>query len=77
MKIHNRSKTMSKILLNEKLFCEKLLEENDLPDVIWKGQAARMTIKNELKEFLQILSDCYMKMNSKNNVFCFKVMSKL
>ena len=56
MEVHNRSELMSKILLNEKLLCEKLLEKNDLPDVIWKGQVARMTIKNELDSILQILS---------------------
>ena len=77
MRIHNRSKLMSKILLNEKLFCEKLLEKNDLPDVIWKGQVQRLTLKNELDEFLQILAECYTKINSKKKVFCFTIMSRL
>ena len=77
MTIQNRSKLMSKILLNEKLLCEKLREENNLPDVIWKRQAYRMTIKDELNIILQILSDCYTRMNSKKNVFCFTIMSKI
>ena len=77
MRIHNRSKFMSKILLNEKLFCEKLSEKDSLPDVIWKGQSQRLIIKNELNIILQILADCYTKMNSKKKVFCFKIMSKI
>jgi hypothetical protein len=77
MRIHNSSKLMSKILLNEKLFIEKLSEKDNLPDVIWKGQAQRLTLKNELNEFLQILAECYTKINSKKKVFCFTIMSRV
>ena len=76
MRIHNRSKLMSKILLNEQLLRSNIYDRSEIPKDMSLNYTKKRELFSEKQELLQILSKCYRKMNKKINVFCFKIMSK-
>lgn len=68
---------MSKIILNEKLFCEKVIEIEDLPSGIHKGQTVMRIATHEKWDIMKILSICYCKINEAKKVNTFRIMSEV
>ncbi len=78
MKIHNRSKLMSKILKLQKRFHKLLKKYNSIPWERWNRDKPDFVEEDpKLIKIGQSMANCYTEMNSKKNVFCFTIMSKV
>ena len=78
MRIHNRSKLMSKILKLQKKFQKLLKKYNSIPWERWNRNKPDFVEEDpKLIKIGQSMAKRYTKINSKKNVFCFTIMSRL